>query len=206
MKSLIAVVLAGALALPALSYTPPTDEQVAQVVANHSQLATVIQGASPEESAAVVARAIAAVQASTLTTEGKAQATALLHTRALLLSGENAAKMESSLAGKLDKSLLPVIAASTAIAVGNTEGPVMTAITQAAGPSAQGVNAAAVDPAAVLGADSVALVQQLVIELRGVAAAVVPPPATAPANLIPPIVPESVRTPTPPAAPSYTGQ
>ena len=210
-KSLLAWMLTGALAMPALAaYTPPTDDQIAQVVANHTQLNTLIQGANAEESAAVVARAIASVQSSTLTPAGKTQATALLHTRALLLSGENAPKMEAALAGQVDKSVvLPVAAASTAIAVGSTEGPVMASITQAAGPgtdAAKSVTAAAVDPASVLGADTVALVQQLVIELRGVAAAVVPPPATSPANLVMPVVPRNVQQTAPPTATQYTGQ
>lgn len=209
-KYSMTVLLAAALALPAFSYTPPTDDQIAQVVANHTQLNTLIQGASPEEAAVVVARAIASVQSSTLSPAGKTQATALLHTRALLLSGENAPKMETALAGQVDKSVvLPVAAASTAIAVGSTEGPVMASITQAAGAgsdAAKSVAAAAVDPASVLGADTVALVQQLVIELRGVAASVVPPPSTAPLNLVLPVVPRNVQQPTPPTATQYTGQ
>lgn len=212
-KLLFAMLLTGAVAGSALSFTVPTDDQIAQIVADQTQLNAAIQGASPTETASVVGRAIANVQASSLTGEGKTQAIALLHTRALLLSGEKAAQMESSLAGQVDKTIvLPVAAASTAIAVGSTEGPVMTSITTAAGtgtPTANSVAAAAVDPVAVLGADTVALVQQLVIELRGVAAAVVPPPATAPAPLVPPVVPVGAQTPAPtppPPAPGYTGQ
>lgn len=85
----------------------------------------------------------------------------------------------------------------------------MASITQAAGAgsdAAKSVAAAAVDPASVLGADTVALVQQLVIELRGVAASVVPPPSTAPLNLVLPVVPRNVQQPAPPTATQYTGQ
>ncbi len=161
-------------------------------MADHTQLNTLLQGANPEQAAAVVARAIKSVQASTLAPPAKVQATALIHSRALLLSGENAPKMVGALAGQVDKSLLPVIAAATAISVGTTEGPVITAITQAAGTgteTAAGVAAAVVDPTTVLSPDSVTLVQAQAIEMRGVAAAVVPPPGASPANLIPPVVP-----------------
>ena len=190
-----------------MAYTTPTADQIAQVAADHTKLNALLQGASADEAAMVVVQAINSVQASTLTPAAKAQATSLLHTRGLLLSGETAPRMVSTMLGKLDKALVPVIAASTAIAVGGTEGPVIGAIKQASGPANADVVATALaDPVSVLGADNVAVVQAQVIEMRGVAAAVIPPPATAPLNLVPPVVPEGAAAATPPAAATYTGQ
>lgn len=204
---IVALLMTAAAILPALGYVPPSDDQIAQILANHAQLNPAIQGASPSEAASVVSRALAGVANSTAPAAAKTQASALLYTRALLLSGENAPQMVRDLAGQIDQKLIPALAAATAIAVGGAQGPVFDALVQAVGAgtdAAKSVAAAAADPASVLGAESVALVQQLVIELRGVAAPVIPPPATAPMNLVPPIVPRGVTT--PPVADTYENQ
>lgn len=203
---LVALMVAGGIS-SSMAYDMPTDDQIAQVVANHAELNNLLVGASPEEAAAVVSKAIENVKGSTLPLASQQQAAAMLYTRGLLLSGENAPAFAGSLAGKLDQTLVPPIIAATAIAVGNTEGPVFNAIAQAV----PGVDVAAIaaDPISVLGADNVALVQALVIEVRGVAAPVIPPPATAPMNLVPPIVPEGDGGGTPAAPPvgsSYQSQ
>lgn len=199
---LMAVLLSAALAMPALAFAPPTEDQVAQVLADHSKLNPLVTGVAPQDAASVVATVINSVQGSTLPSASKAQTSALLYTRALLLSGANAPDMVASLAGQIDQKLIPAIAAATAIAVGGTEGPVIAALSQAAGAGGAGaVASAAADPASVLGADGVSLVQQLVIELRGVAAPVIPPPATSPMNLVPPIVPRNQQATTPPPPP-----
>lgn len=206
---LIALMMTAAAMVPAMGYVPPSEDQIAQVLANHAQLNPLIQGASPSEAASVVSRALAGVENSTAPAAGKTQAAALLYTRALLLSGENAPAMVKALAAQIDQKLVPPIAAATAIAVGGAQGPVFDALVQAVGAgtdAAKGVAAAAADPASVLGAETVALVQQLVIELRGVAAPVIPPPATAPMNLIPPIVPRGTTAPQPPVADTYENQ
>lgn len=204
MRWLIAVLLVGALKGPAMAYTPPTDDQIAGVLADHSQLNTLLQGASPEQAASVVAKALAKLDQASLPPGSKSQTAALLYTRALLLSGESAPQMAGSLASQVKAELLPVLAAATAIAVGSGDGAVIAAIGKAAGSNAAAVDAiadAAANPSGALGEDTVALVQQLVIELRGVAAPVIPPPATAAMNLVPPIVPQNQNTPPPPAPP-----
>lgn len=212
---MLAVFMIGASVMPVLAWDAPTDTQLATVLADHSQLNALVQGASPSQLASVLSRALAQVDASALSAEGKSQVSALLYTRGLLLSGESAPQMVSSLAGQVNPNVLPVLAASTAVAVGNTEGVVMDALINAAGAgteAAAGVAVAAQDPASTLSGDSLALVQQLVIEMRGVAAPVIPPPATAPYNLVPPVVPRGEELPgedipqPPPVAETYSGQ
>jgi hypothetical protein len=209
MRCLVAVLLMGALTGSSMAYTPPTDDQIAGVLADHSQLNVLLQGANPDQAAAVVAQALAKLDQANLPAGSKSQTAALLYTRALLLSGESAPQMAGSLASKVKPEVLPVLSAATAIAVGSSEGSVFAAIAKAAGSNAAVVDAiaaAAANPASALGEDSVALVQQLVIELRGVAAPVIPPPATAPMNLVPPIVPQGTQTPAPPVADAYANQ
>lgn len=199
---LLSVLMTGAMAVSALAFVPPTDDQIGGVLADHSQLNALLVDANPEQIASVVGRALNDINSATLSAASKSQTAALLYTRALLLSGEKAPQMVAGLAGQIDAKLLPVIAASTAIAMGSSEGPVFTALVDAAGAGAAGaITAAAADPSTVMDADSIALVQQLVIELRGVAAPVIPPPSTAPMNLVPPIVPQNTTAPTPPAPP-----
>lgn len=209
MRWLMTVLLMGTLAVPAMAYTPPTDDQIAGVLADHSQLNALLEGATPDQAASVVAQALAKLDQSTLPAGGKSQTAALLYARALLLSGESAPQFAGSLAGQVKAELLPVLAAATAIAVGSSDGPVVTALAKAAGSNAaaaEAIMAAANDPVSALGEDSVALVQQLVIELRGVAAPVIPPPATAAMNLVPPIVPRGQVVQTPPVADPYANQ
>ena len=207
-SGLIAVVLAGSLALPAMGYVPPNDDLIAGVLADHTQMNEMLTDANPDQIAEVVGQALSQVGATTLATSDKNQTAALLYTRALLLSGEKAPQMAGKLMAKIDPALIPVLAASTAIAVGSAVGPVFDAMAAAAG--TQGSKAlldAAADPASVLDEESISLVQQLVIELRGVAAPVIPPPATSPMNLVPPIVPKNVTTPgTPPVGTTYGNQ
>jgi hypothetical protein len=155
----------------------------------------------------VVSRVLAELKSSSLPLSGQKQTAALIYTRALLLSGEDAPKMVASLAGQVDKELLPVFAAATSLAVGVSEGPVFNSLSEAAGADgAKGIGSAASDPSSVMDADSIMLVQALVIELRGVAAPVIPPPATSPMNLVPPIVPEGRTASQPPVANVYENQ
>lgn len=199
-----AVVLAASVATSALAYVTPTDAQIEAILADHGQLNAALQGASPAQAAETVVRTLAELVSSPLPASSKQQNAALLYVRALLLSGENAPSLVESLAGQVDKELLSVFAASTAIAVGSNEGPVFASLLKAAGDQSGAVAGAAADPLSALGPDLVAMIQQLVIELRGVAAPVIPPPATAPLSLIPPIVP---RGPTaPPVASTYVNQ
>lgn len=204
----VTMMLVGLLAAPAMAWVAPTDDQIAGVLADHTQLNTLVQGANPNQIATVVSRVIAQVNASSLPEASKSQVVALIYTRGFLLAGEGAPQMVDSLAGQVDAKVLPVLAAATAVAVGNTEGAVVDTLVQAAGAgtaAGQAVAEAAQDPASALSADSLALVQQLVIELRGVAAPVIPPPATAALNLVPPIVPLGVTQP-PPVADTYINQ
>lgn len=207
---MVAALMIGSSVMPVLAWDAPTDTQLATVLADHNQLAPLVQGASPSQLASVISRALAQVDASALPADGKSQVVALLYTRGLLLSGESAPQMVSSLAGQVNANVLPVLAASTAVAVGNTEGVVMDALINAAGAGTEAAAAVAVaaqDPASALSSDSLALVQQLVIEMRGVAAPVIPPPATAPFNLVPPVVPQGEGVPPPPpVAGTYAGQ
>ena len=211
MTSVFAALVAAAVVSPAMAFTPPSDEQITAVLADHTQLNALIADASPAEAASVVSRAFAGLEESVVPPASRDQAAALLYTRALLLSGENAPAMVQSLAGQINQEVVPVIASATAIAVGSTEGPVFSAMTAAVGadsPAAANIGPAAANPVGVLGEDNVALVQQLVIELRGVAAPVIPPPQTAPRNIVPPLVPvgEGAATPPPPPAPLYVNQ
>ena len=205
----IVMLLAGLVVMTSArgAFTAPGADQISAIVADHSLLNAVIQDANAGQIAGVVGQALNKVNSGAGVLSSKSQQTALLYTRALLLSGENAGEMVSELIGQVDPSQLPVIAAATAIAMGSSEGPLFTSLGKAAGAGSDAVMAAAVDPASVLDEESMALVQQLVIELRGVAAAVIPPPATAPMNLVPPIVPQSPEgTAPPPVAPPYVNQ
>lgn len=210
MKFALIACLTAMSVMPVLAWDAPTDSQIATVLADHTQLVPLVQGASPSQLASVISRALAQVDASTLPVASKEQVSALIFTRGLLLSGESSQQMVSSLAGQVNPNVLPVLAASTAVAVGNTEGVVMDALINAAGAGTEAAAAVAVaaqDPTTALSADSLALVQQLVIEMRGVAAPIIPPPATAPYNLVPPVVPQGEGIPTPPpVAGTYTGQ
>lgn len=214
MKRLVALMSAVVLSVglnSALAWTAPSDDQIAAVLADHSQLDVLIAGANPNQVATVLSRSLAQVDASSLSADGKAQISALIYTRAFLLSGENAPQMVSSAASQMDDKVVPALAAATAVAMGSNSGPVFDSLVQAAGGagSAGGnaVVAAAQDPTTALSGDSLALVQQLVIELRGVAAAVIPPPSTAPLKLVPPIVPQgTTQASPPPVASTYSGQ
>lgn len=188
----------------ALAYVTPTDEQIEAILADHGQLNAALQGASPAQAAETVVRTLAELESSMLPASSKQQNAALLYVRALLLSGDNAPALAESLAGQVDQNLLAIFAASTAIAVGSSEGPVFDSLQKAAGEQASAVAGAAADPISTLGPDLVAMIQQLVIELRGVAAPVIPPPATAPLSLIPPIVPRGAGA--PPVASTYVNQ
>ncbi|MCZ7590860.1 MAG: hypothetical protein M5U15_01335 [Kiritimatiellae bacterium] len=204
---LLALLIAVAVGMPAMAYETPTDAQIQGILANHSELDAALNGASPAQAAETVMRALVELESSTIPSASKEQTAALLYTRALLLTGENAPQFAQSLASQVDPGLLPVFAASTAIAVGGGEGPVFQALVAPAGSEGSSVAAAAADPVSVLGVDSVAQIQQLVIEMRGVAAPVIPPPATAPMNLVPPIVPEGLRAGgQPPVATGYVNQ
>lgn len=203
---LLALFIAVALGMPALAYDTPTDAQIQSILANHSELDAALNGASPAQAAETVMRALVELESSTIPAASKEQTAALLYTRALLLTGENAPQFAQSLASQVDPGLLSVFAASTAIAVGGGEGPVFQALVAPAGSEGSSVAAAAADPVSVLGVDSVAQIQQLVIEMRGVAAPVIPPPATAPMNLVPPIVPQGLGAGQPPVATGYVNQ
>jgi hypothetical protein len=194
-----------ALVAPAFAYVPPTDDQIERILADHSEMNALLVGASPAQAAETVVRALAELEASTIPAASKQQNTVLLYVRALLLSGENAPEMVGNLAGQIGSDLLTVLAAATAVAVGASDGPVFAALQNAAG--ATDLSGAAADPVSVLGEDLVALIQQLVIDLRGVAAPVIPPPPTAAMTLVPPIVPrgEGGLTP-PPVASAYANQ
>lgn len=207
MVAVVALLLVGSMLSPAMAWVAPTDDQIAGVLADHTQLNTLVQGANPNQIATVISRALAQVNASALPEASKAQVVALIYTRGFLLAGEGAPQMVDSLVGQVDAKVLPVLAAATAVAVGNTEGQVINTLVQAAdagSAAGQSVAEAAQDPASALTADSLALVQQLVIELRGVAAPVIPPPATAALNLVPPIVPQGLTQ--PPVADPYVNQ
>jgi hypothetical protein len=205
---MLAVLVTVATVIPAMGYEPLTDNQIAGILADHAQMNVVLTDANSDQIADVLARSLNQVGSSTLSDAGKSQTSALLYTRALLLSGEKAPQMVAALKGRIDVKLVPVLAASTAIAMGSSEGPVFDSLAMVA--DSTGVAAlgdAAADPASVMTEDSVALIQQLVIEMRGVAAAVIPPPATAGMNLVPPHVVDAVTTPTPPpVADSYINQ
>lgn len=200
-----AAIVTMALLSPAFGYVPPTDDQIERILADHSQLNAVLIGASPAQAAETVVRALAELEASTIPASSKQQNAALLYVRALLLSGENAPAMVGNLADQIGKELLPVLAAATAVAVGASDGPVFASLQKAAGSANLG--GAAADPVSVLGEDLVSLIQQLVIDMRGVAAPVIPPPPTAPMTLVPPIVPRGAGAPTPPpVASTYVNQ
>lgn len=202
-----AAALMAGWAVSSFGYAPPTDEQIERILADHTVLNTVVQGATPAQTAETLVMTIAEVEGLRIPASSKQQTAALLYVRGLLLSGENAPVMVNSLAGQVGKDLLPVLAAASAVAVGSTEGPVFTPLVAAAGAeSAQAVTLAASNPESVLGADTIALIQQLVIELRGTAAPVIPPPATAPMNVVPPIVPQGLGAPQPPVATTYSNQ
>ncbi len=204
-SAVISLAMVSAWAVSSFAYAPPTSEQIEQVLADQTVLNTLVQGATPAQTAETIVMTIAEIEGLTLPAASKQQTAALLYVRGLLLSGENAPAMVESLAGQVGKDLLPVLAAAGAVAVGNAEGPVFTPLVSAAGPeSGPAVSAAAADPVSVLGADLVALIQQLVIELRGAAAPVIPPPATAPMNVVPPIVPQDQGA--PPVARTYVNQ
>ena len=198
---LLSVLIGWSMATTVVS-AAPTAEQIAGAAANHQELDALITGLTPDEAASVVASVLKEIQASGV--GDQSQAVALLYTRALLLSGENAPQLAAALSGQVPSTQLPVLAAATAVAVGSAEGPVFSALFGSS--AGEAIGAAAADPLSVLGEDGLAAVQQLVIELRGVAAAVIAPPATAPMNLVPPIVPENEGTPAPPAAVPYGGQ
>lgn len=200
----MAVLFSAGMATSALAYVAPTDAQIEGILANHSEMNEALKGASPAQAAETVVRTLAELESSTIPESSKQQTAALLYVRALLLSGENAPQFAQSLSGQVEKSLLPVFAASTAIAVGSGEGPVFAALVGSAGDEGSNVAGAAADPLSTLGPDLVAMIQQLVIELRGVAAPVIPPPATAPLSLVPPIVPQGNAA--PPVAESYVNQ
>lgn len=204
MKKMMIALLSLGVVTSAMAYVTPTEDQIDRILADHSQLNAALQGASPAQAAETVSRALAEINSSTVPPASKQQTAALLYVRALLLSGENAPDMAGALAGLVEKDFLPTMAAATAVAVGSAEGPVSSSIQQTGG---SGLASAANDPASVLGPDLIALIQQLVIELRGVAAPVIPPPATAPLSLIPPIVPRGAGAPTPPpVASTYVNQ
>lgn len=205
---MMALLAAVALGMPALAYEAPTDAQIQNILANHSEMDAILNGASPAQAAETVMRTLVELESSTIPSASKQQTAALLYTRALLLMGENAPAFAQSLASQVDPSLLAPFAASTAIAVGGGEGPVFESLVAPAGSEASSVAAAAADPVAALGVDGVSQIQQLVIEMRGVAAPVIPPPATAPMNLVPPIVPEGRGGPgaPPPVATGYVNQ
>ncbi len=214
MKKLIVLMTAMVLSVgltPAMAWTAPSDDQIAAVLADHTQLDLLIQDANPNQIATVLSRSLAQVEASSLPADSKSQISALIYTRAFLLSGESAPQMVSSAASQLDDKVVPALAAATAVAMGSSSGPVFDSLTQAAGGAGtaggNAVAAAAQDPTTALSGDSLALVQQLVIELRGVAAAVIPPPATAPLKLVPPVIPVgTTQTAPPPVASTYSGQ
>ncbi len=199
--SVLAVGMLCAVSLSAFAYTAPTDEQVAAVLVDHTLLAPLLADANPEEMAETMGKLLNGLDAS----GDEGQNAALLYTRALLLSGEKAPAMVSDLVGKVSVDLVPVLAAATAVAVGGAEGPVFESLSTGMDSAVVSlVQAAAQDPYASLGEDTVAMLQQLVIELRGVAAAVIPPPATAPMNLVPPLVPENQGA--PPVPGTYNNQ
>lgn len=199
------LVLTAALSAPAFGYVPPTDDQIERILADHSQLNPLLVGASPAQAAETVVRTLAELESSTIPAASKQQNAALIYVRALLLAGENAPAMVGNLADQIGKDLLPTFAAATAIAVGASDGPVFASLQKAAGDVNLG--GAISDPVSVLGEDLVALIQQLVIDLRGVAAPVIPPPPTAPMQLVPPIVPRGAGSPTPPpVASTYVNQ
>ncbi len=202
----LAGLLAVGLASSGFAYERPTDAQIEGILANHSALNEVLNGASPAQAAETVVRTLSELEASTIPQSSKEQTAALIYTRALLVSGENAPQFVQALAEQVDKGLLSIFAASTAIAVGSSEGPVFSALSGAAGSDGGQVSSAAGDPAAALGPELTMMIQQLVIELRGVAAPVIPPPATAPMGLVPPIVVENQRVGTPPVASGYVNQ
>ncbi len=206
----LAAMLTAGLAASTFAYEAPTDAQIESILANHSVLNEVLSGASPAQAAETVVRTLSELEASTIPASSKEQTAALIYTRALLMSGENAPQFVQALAEQVDKGLLPIFAASTAIAVGNSEGPVFTALSGAAGSEGGQVSSAASDPSAALGPELTMMIQQLIIELRGVAAPVIPPPATAPMGLVPPIVVENQGggqpSSTPPVARRYVNQ
>lgn len=206
-SAILSVALVCGWTVPAFAYAPPTDEQIERILADHTVLNTVVQGATPAQTAETIVMTIAEVEGLRIPASSKQQTAALLYVRGLLLSGENAPVMVNSLAGQVGKDLLPVLAAATAVAVGSNEGPVFTPLVSAAGADGgQAVSFAATNPESVLGADLVAMIQQLVIEMRGTAAPVIPPPATAPMNVVPPIVPQGLGAPQPPVATTYVNQ
>lgn len=205
---LLAGMLTVSLGATAWAYVPPTDAQIESILANHSAMNEILKGASAAESAQTVVRTLVELESSTIPTESKEQTAALLYVRALLLSGENTPQFVQSLAGQVDQGLLATFAAASAIAVGGNEGPVFSALVGAAGSEGGNVAAAASNPESALGPDLVSMIQALVIELRGVAAPVIPPPATAPMMLVPPIVPQGVggALQSPPVATGYVNQ
>ncbi|HMP77606.1 MAG TPA: hypothetical protein PKE12_15025 [Kiritimatiellia bacterium] len=203
-RTAVAAFIAAGMLVPSFGYVPPTDAQIERILADHSQLNAALQGATPAQAAQTVVMTLAELESSSLPAASKQQTAALLYVRALLLSGENAPQMVESLAGQLGSDLIPVLAASTAVAVGSNEGPVFASLQKVGGDA---VAAAAANPGSVLGDDLIGMIQQLVIELRGVAAPVIPPPATAPMTLVPPIVPRGAGAPTPPpVASTYVNQ
>ena len=175
---LLAVTLILGFAISATAdYTPPTDAQVVGLLANPSGLGDLVEGATPQQVADVVLRAIVKIDAATaLTEDDKKQLVAVLTAEAVTVTGDDCPAAVAAIAKGVGEKWLPVVVAAGTVAAGNLGGKVLDAIVLALGadtPAAQVARDAAADPVGVLGHGIYLLVLQIVT-----------PPA--PGGLVPP--------------------
>lgn len=111
MKAITAVLLI-MTACTAWAYDAPSDAQIEQLLANPGQMGTLLTGATTDEAAGVVQRAITAVENSNLDAAAKSQTVALLTARLVKILGANDAAGIKTLINAVDDQWKDEVAAA----------------------------------------------------------------------------------------------
>jgi len=164
---LVAATVALGVTVAAMAdFTPPTDAQIEGLLADTTQLESLIKDATPAQIADVVLKAIAKAEASTeLTDAQKKQVIVLLSARATVLSGPSAPEVIALVAKDCSATALPVVVAAAAVASGKQSDSIVNAVVAALGadsPEATVARNAARDPGGTLGTALMQLIRQIV--------------------------------------------
>ncbi|MCC5843115.1 MAG: hypothetical protein JJU05_02560 [Verrucomicrobia bacterium] len=208
-KSLMAASLLGMLAAPLLgAYTPPTDRQLSQALANPGMVRSLIQDANPEEAGQVLVRLLRRIQASDVVPSQKNFLAAYYSARFAFLLGNDADDMAAVVLGNAPAELLPAVWAGFSVG-GQGSSSFMAALRELAGENEEFLQA--VDAPNIPLGESV--YNQLIVSL-GSSQTLPPvaPGAVAPAPSVSPIQPAAGTAPAPAPAPPppipepYAGQ